>query len=342
MSIQFSPSSARTAGLSQYFGIWPGLLLAGALAALAFELRRIQGLAVFSPMILAILLGMAFHNIVGTPAIAREGVRFSLRRILRSAIVLLGLQLTLTQVAAVGAAGIAIIIVTVASTFLFTTWLGKTIGVDGKLTQLIAAGTSICGASAVIAANTVTRASDEDVAYGVACVTVFGSLSMFLYPLLPPLLHLDPQAFGLWTGASIHEIAQVVAAAFQDGQAAGEFGTIAKLSRVMTLAPVVLALGWFAARGAKGAGQKAKAPFPWFVVGFIALIGLNSAIAIPAGLKGWIAALTAFLLTLALAAMGLETDIGKLKAKGLRPLLLGAGAWLFIGGFSLALVKLFF
>ncbi len=96
--------------------------------------------------------------------------------------------------------------------------------------QLISAGTSVCGASAVIATNTVTDAHDEDVAYAVACVTVFGSIAMFAYPTLGTLLHLDPRAYGLWAGSSIHEIAQVVAAAFQEGRQAGEFGTIAKLS----------------------------------------------------------------------------------------------------------------
>src|SRR6185312_6625806 len=287
-----------------------------------------------------ILIGIAFHNVIGTPAIAKEGVRFCLRRILRGAIILLGLQLTASQVLEVGASGIFIIAATLISTFLFTTGFGRLIGVDRKLTQLIAAGTSICGASAVIATNTVTRANEEDVAYGVACVTVFGSLSMFLYPLLPALLHLDPHLFGLWTGASIHEIAQVVAAAFQDGQSAGEFGTIAKLSRVTMLAPLVIALGWFASRKSAAGANDAKAPLPWFVFGFIALIGLNSVITIPADIKSWLVALTVFLLSVALAAMGLETDIGKLRAKGLRPLLVGAASWIFISLFSLALIKI--
>ena len=197
----------------------------------------------------------------------------------------------------------------------------------------------------MIATNTVTNAPDEDVAYAVACVTVFGSVAMFAYPLLPGLLHLDPHAFGLWTGASIHEIAQVVGAAFQDGQKAGEFGTIAKLSRVMLLAPMVMALGLIAARNAgkndPAAGvSSARPPMPWFVLGFVALVGINSLIAIPAEVKVWVAAATTFLLSVALAAMGLETDIRKLAAKGLRPALLGALAFLFIAGFSLTLIKL--
>ena len=325
--------------------ILPGFLLTSAVAASAYGLRQLPGMSTFSPMILAIMVGIAFHNLVGTPAAAKPGVTFSLRRLLRIAIILLGLQLTITQVIEVGGRGIGIIAATLLATFAVTVWMGKLLGVDRKLAQLIAAGTSICGASAIIATNTVTNAHDEDVAYAVACVTVFGSVAMFAYPLLPGLLHLDPHAFGLWTGASIHEIAQVVAAAFQDGRQAGEFGTIAKLSRVMLLAPMVIALGLIAARNTANsdpaaAVSSARPPMPWFVLGFVALVGVNSLIAIPAEARVWIVAVTTFLLSVALAAMGLETDIRKLAAKGFRPALLGALAFLFIAGFSLTLIKL--
>jgi uncharacterized integral membrane protein (TIGR00698 family) len=323
--------------------ILPGLLLTSAVAASAYGLRRLPAMATFSPMILAIVIGIAFHNLVGTPSWAKQGVTFSMRRLLRIAIILLGLQLTIAQVIEVGGRGIGIIAATLVTTFAFTVWMGRLLGVDRKLAQLIAAGTSICGASAVIATNTVTNAHDEDVAYAVACVTVFGSIAMFVYPLLPGLLQLDPHAFGLWSGASIHEIAQVVAAAFQDGHAAGEFGTIAKLARVTMLAPVVISLGYLAARQARRNGEghsTASAPLPWFVLGFIAMVGLNSIIAIPADARSVIVTLTTFLLAMALAAMGLETDIRKLCAKGFRPLLLAAGAFLFISGFSLAMIKI--
>jgi uncharacterized integral membrane protein (TIGR00698 family) len=325
--------------------ILPGLLLTSAVAAAAYGLRQLPGMATFSPMILAILIGIAVHNLVCTPAIAGPGVTFSQRRLLRLAIILLGLQLTIAQVIEVGGRGIGIIAATLLATFMFTVWMGKLLGVDRKLAQLIAAGTSICGASAVIATNAVTDAPDEEVAYAVACVTVFGSVAMFTYPLLPGQLHLDPHAFGLWAGASIHEIAQVVAAAFQDGQKAGEFGTIAKLSRVMLLAPVVISLGLIAVRrtgknAPAAGGSSARPPMPWFVLGFVALVGINSVIQIPADAKVWVATATTFLLSVALAAMGLETDIRKLTAKGLRPALLGALAFLFIAGFSLTLIKL--
>jgi uncharacterized integral membrane protein (TIGR00698 family) len=330
-----------TPHIKSALAILPGLLMASVVAGSAYWLRELPGMTAFSPLILAILIGTTFHNLLGTPAIAKSGVAFSMRRLLRFGIILLGFQLTVSQIIEVGYQGFLIIAATLAATFVFTVQMGKLLGVERKLAQLIAAGTSICGASAVIAANTVTNGDDEDVAYAVACVTIFGSVAMFAYPLMPTLLHLDPHAFGLWSGASIHEIAQVVAAAFQDGKSAGEFGTIAKLSRVMLLAPTILALGWLASRNRAPNAAASRPPMPWFVLGFVAVVGLNSFVNVPAADKATIAAVTTFLLTVALAAMGLETDIRKLTARGIRPALLGALAFLFIASFSLALIKLF-
>ena len=324
--------------------ILPGLALAALIAAAGFALRQLPGVGMLSPLILSILIGMAFHNLVGTPLIAKAGVAFSLRRILRAGIVLLGLQLTVQQVAAVGAGGVTLIVGTLLATFVFTTWLGRAMRVDPGLTQLIAAGSSICGASAVIATNTVTRARDEDVAYAVACVTVFGSLSMVLMPLAAGMLQMGPHAYGLWAGASIHEVAQVVAAAYARGQEAGEFGTVAKLTRVMMLAPVVLTLGALAARRLRRGGDevhRVAPPVPWFVFGFIAMVCLASTGWVPEATQPVSTGLTQFLLATALAAMGLETDIRKLAAEGIRPALLGAGAWIFISLFSLGLVLIF-
>jgi uncharacterized integral membrane protein (TIGR00698 family) len=191
-----------------------------------------------------------------------------------------------------------------------------------------------------VAANTVAEAHNEDVAYAVACVTIFGSVGMFAYPLLSRVLHLDPQAHGLWSGASIHEIAQIVAAAFRNGQRAGEIGTIVKLPRVMLLAPIVFALSLTTRLVADSASARsARPPVPWFVLGFVALVGVNSVIDIPADARKMIVTLTTFLLSVALAAMGLETDISKLYARGLRPAILGALSFLFIASFSLLLIK---
>jgi uncharacterized integral membrane protein (TIGR00698 family) len=321
--------------------IWSGLALTVLIAATAFVVQRFSPLSVLSPIILSIALGFILRSFVSLPESVRPGIAFSIRKVLRFAIITLGLQLTVSQLSDVGVAGMAVVSITLVAAFMFTVLLGGLLGVDRRLSELIAAGTSICGASAVIAANTVTRAPDEDVAYAVACVTVFGSIAMFIYPLLPGLLHLDPHAFGLWSGASIHEIAQVVAAAYQDGDAAGEFGTTAKLARVILLAPVVICLGVLTARKARGGERSAvNIPRPWFVLGFIAMVVINSIFDIPKGARGEIANVTTFLLAMALAAMGLETDIRKVCARGLRPLLLGAAASVFISGFSLGMIKL--
>lgn len=325
-------------GLRRVGDIVPGLALAVGVAGLAVLLRRLPSLSAVSPMILAIGLGMAIRNTVGLPHAFAGGVAFAMRRLLRLAIVMLGFQVTATRLFEVGARGFVVVATVLVATFAFTVWLGRRLGVRPQLAELIAAGTSICGASAVVATNTVTRAEEADVAYAVATVTLFGSLSMVLMPIAGHGLALAPHAYGLWVGASVHEIAQVVAAAFQGGDAAGEYGTIAKLARVILLAPVVIGLGLLARRRAEVGGTHARVPFPWFVLGFVGLVGLGSLVEWPRPFLGVAATTTTFLLSTALAAMGLLTDVRRLAAEGLRPLLLGAAAWIFVSISALLLV----
>ncbi|TWF54836.1 YeiH family protein [Neorhizobium alkalisoli] len=334
-------------GLNQLSGLQaghllPGLLLTGAIAAMAFGLRGLTGITVLSPLILSIVIGMLIRNIASVPATFEPGVEFSVKRLLRFGIVLLGLQVTVAQLLTLGGAGILMVALTLASTFIAIRLMGRVLGIDRALTDLIAAGTSVCGASAVIAANTVVRGKQEHVAYAIACVTLFGTLSMLAYPLLAAPLSLDPRAYGLWTGATIHEVGQVVAAAFQGGDLAGQFGTISKLARVVMLAPLIMILAVSLRSGADTAGGKRlSAPMPWFVIAFVAMMLVNSAVTIPAGISHGLANVTNFLLSMALAAMGLRTDIGKLKAEGWRPLALGAFGWLFIAIFGFTMLRLF-
>lgn len=319
----------------------PGLALVGGLAAAAFAVRHALGVAALSPMILAIVMGVGVRAVAGMPAAARPGVGMAARRLLRLAVVLLGAQITVAQVGAIGGAGVGVLAAALAGTFAFTLWLGRALRVGPEVGVLIAAGTSICGASAVAAVRSVTRADDADMAYAVACVTLFGTLSMVLEPLAAALLGLDAARYGLWVGASVHEVAQVVAAAYQRGTEAGEIGTVAKLARVVMLAPVVMALGvWLARRGTDDAADDAvRPPFPWFVAGFAGLVLVNSLFPLPAVVTAAAGLASAGLLTVALGALGLETDLRALRAKGLRPLALAAAAWLFIAGFSLVLVR---
>ncbi|ABC21409.1 YeiH family protein [Rhodospirillum rubrum] len=330
------PPAGVIAGM---FAALPGLGLAFAVAGSGFLLHRLPGLDRISPLIVSIILGMAVNSLWAMPLRAKPGLRVASRRLLRLAVVLLGLQITFDHLRALGAPGMAVVALTLLLTFLLTKALGRLIGVERGLAELIAVGTAVCGASAVVAANTVTQADDEDVAYAIACVTVFGTLAMILYPLLAGALGLAPAAYGLWTGASIHEIAQVLAAGFQHGPQAGEAATVAKLARIALLAPLVLAMGLWKSRGADTSAKGARPPIPWFVVGFIVMIGVSSLIHPSAALSQGAATLTSVLMTVALAAMGLETSLGKLRARGLRPLLLGAASWMVVGLGALALVK---
>ncbi|MBZ9844542.1 YeiH family protein [Mesorhizobium sp. CA5] len=323
---------------SAWNGIIPGIVLVAMITAVAFSAHNVSGFALFSPMILAVVSGTIYSNVLGLPAHAKAGIAFSQKRLLRFAIVLLGFQLTFGQVSGIGLGGIGSVAATLGATFLFTVALGKLIGVDAKLAQLIAAGTSICGASAIVATNIVTDARDEDVTYAVAAITLFGTTAMLGFPLLAPVFRLDQHAFGLWAGASIHEVAQVIGAGFQNGSQAGETATVAKLTRVAMLAPMVIALGVMARRGSSDASG-ARPPLPWFVAAFVAVVALNSLIAIPAQIHSTIALAAQIMLTMGLAAMGLQADISGLRSRGLRPLMLAFSAFIFIGCFSLMLVK---
>ncbi len=330
---------------SQSYGILAGLLLASGIALLAESLHKIPSLSLFSSLILAIIFGILVKNTIGVPKIFQPGITFSLKRILRLSIILLGLRLSLPQVIAVGPTGLAIVLVTLVTTFVFTCWLGRQLGVNQRLTKLIAAGTSICGASAIVATNGVVESKDEDVAYAVAIVTIFGTMSMLLYPLLPVIFQITPQEFGIWCGVSIHETAQVIAAAFQGGEVSGELATIAKLSRVIFLVPIVLSLGFLSTnsnRKSQAAKKLNKLPIPWFVFGFIALMLLNSINIFPQNMKASLIEINHFLLAISMAGMGLKTSFFEIKRTGVKPLYLGAASWLFISIFSFSLIKAFY
>ncbi|MBX9758262.1 MAG: YeiH family protein [Beijerinckiaceae bacterium] len=303
----------------------PGLALCAAIGLAAYALSRVQSQFPISPMMLAIVLALALSATFGAPAWAREGQAFTLRRLLRLAIVLLGFQLTVSDVGVLGVKAVAVILCALALTFFVTRWMGRLMGVDPGLSELIASGTSICGASAIVATNSVTRAPQEDVFYSLACITFFGTIAMFALPALYGPLGLTPTEYGLWAGGSIHEVAQVVAAGFQPGQQEGETAMIAKLLRVAAMAPMIL---WLGATRSRGDGP--APPIPWFVVGFAAVILLNSALAPPLWFRQWAQFATIFMLTMSLAALGLGADIRKLRLKGPRPLALGGASTLFI------------
>ncbi len=321
--------------------IWPGLLTALAIAAAAVVVRQVSGQAMLSPMLVSVLAGAALRVMLGPNTLPRAGLAFASRPVLRFGIVLLGLQVTLAEIADLGVAAFAVAALTVLATYLVVVLAGRLLGVPLPLTQLVAAGTAVCGASAIVAANSVARGSDADVGYAVASVTLFGTVAMLALPLFAGPLGLDPIAYGIWSGASIHEVAQVTAAAFQFGPEAGQTGTITKLIRVMLLAPLVLAMA-LALRGRGQAGAVTGGlQFPWFVLGFVALAAVNGMIDLGDQAQTVAGLSATFLMSTGLAAMGLSLNLRELQSQGLAPLGLSAFGCVFVVVFALSATLLF-
>lgn len=316
----------------------PGVFLAALIVAGAASLQTLPGLFFLSIPILSVILGIGFSQLVGRMANAKAGILLCQRSLLRFAVVLLGFQLTFEKVLSIGTTGLAIAGIVVVSTFVLTSLLGRWLGVEAKLAQLIAAGTSICGASAIVATHSTIRSTDEDVAYAVASITLFGTIAMFLFPLLYASLPISEAQFGLWAGSAIHEVAQVVGAGMQVGDEAGRTAIIAKLSRVMLLAPLVLSLGLVMRRAHAGEAG-GQIPVPWFILAFVSVVTLNSSIDLPPEFARIAGMLSTFLLSMGLAAMGLHANIAELRKKGTRPLLLAFVSTIFVSCGCLALVK---
>ena len=320
----------------------PGLILTAGIAGIALFIGQATGLKSLNPLLISVLIGIGWRQASGSLKLTQPGVQFAMKRILRLAVILLGLRLSLAEVMAVGPAGLVIVATSTISTFYFTCWLGGQLQVGRRLTQLIAAGTSICGASAVVATNAVVDGSEEDMAYAISTITGFGTLAMLTYPVIGNLLSLTPETFGIWSGASVHEVAQVIATAFQAGPVSGELATVVKLSRVLLIIPIMLSLGWQSRRCLNSPNQTRTLPIPWFVVLFGVLVTINSLGIIPATTQVSILQLNQFLLCMALAAMGLETSLNQLLKLGLKPIYLAGISWLFLAGVSLSMISMFY
>ncbi len=326
----------------------PGVALSAALAALGIGLGKIAWLQDhgFSALTLAIVLGMLVGNTVYPrfAAASGPGVNFSKQNLLRLGVVLYGLRLTVQDIGHVGWAGVATDAIVLGSTFALACLIGiRWLGMDRKTAMLIGAGSSICGAAAVMAAEPVVKARAEQVTVAVATVVVFGTVAIFLYPVLFELnqqWQLVPggaDGFGIYVGSTIHEVAQVVAAARAVGPHAADTAVIAKMVRVMMLAPFLILLSaWLARDGAKSQAPvaKGKLTVPWFAFAFVGVVLFNSLQLLP---KSWVAVTTevdTILLAMAMAALGLATHISSIRKAGFKPLLLALilFVWLVVGG----------
>ncbi|MBE8609468.1 YeiH family protein [Psychrobacter sp. AOP7-D2-23] len=306
---------------------------------------RIVGL---SSLTLAILIGMVLGNTV-YPSLAERlsvGVAFAKGQILRLAIMFYGFKLTLTQVSSVGLSAVMSDALVLTSTFLLTYWIGtRWLKVDKQTTLLIGSGASICGAAAVIAAEPVVKAEAHKVTIAVATVVVFGTVAMLLYPFLYHLGWLQPwlnaQQYGIYTGSTIHEVAQVVVAGNAVSPEVGDTAVVTKMIRVMMLAPFLLILSFALTKGSSDNGKKPsfinrvqQVKVPWFAFIFIAIVLLHTWVPMTASFERSMVMLDDVLLTMAMFALGLTTHLGAIKQAGVKPLILGAimFAWLIVGG----------
>ncbi len=335
-------------------GTLSGIFFVAIFAAAATMVANIDAVSALgiSPLVVGIVMGIFYANTLHNqlPDAWNSGIIFTAKKILRFAIVFYGFRITFQQIAEVGMDGFMVSLIMLSSTFVLGTYLGhKVFKMDRDTSMLTAAGASVCGAAAVLATEPVLKAEEHKTAVAVSMVVLFGTISMFLYPVMyaaiiepaTGFLHMTQQEFGIYVGGTIHEVAQVVAVPASIPGASAEMANsavIVKMTRVIMIAPMLIVLGIYLSFEAKkngSVGEKVKLVIPWFAVYFIGVAGFNSLHLVPENIVNLINQIDTFLLTMAMTALGMGTRFAKFKGLGLAPLYTGATMfiWLVVGGF---------
>lgn len=327
-----------------------GILLITLFSCAAFyigDMNMVKSLSL-SPMIVGIILGMLYANSLrnNLPETWVPGILFCSKRILRIGIILYGFRLTFQDVTAVGLSAVCIDAIIVTTTICGGIIIGRLLKMDRDIALLTSVGSGICGAAAVLGAESAIRTKPYKTAVAVATVVIFGTLAMFLYPALyrSGVIDLSPEAMGIFTGSTIHEVAHAVGAGNAMGPVVSNSAIIVKMIRVMMLVPVLLVLSYSVARAAVKAGMGkqetdgGKISIPWFAILFLVVIGFNSLDLLPTELVDFINTFDTFLLTMAMTALGAETSIEKFKKAGLKPFVLAfiLFLWLMTAGYLMA------
>ncbi len=354
-----------------FFSLLPGVALTGLVAWLGLQASERIGTDLLgfsrspiSGIMMAIVLGLIVGNLIALPSAYRAGIQFSVKRLLRAGIILLGIRLALGDVFRFGTLALPLIGLCIGGALIFTRWFGERLRLSARMSALVAIGTSICGATAIVATGPAIDARDEEVAYAVANITVFGILAMLFYPYLAHLLFPnDPTASGLFLGTSIHETAQVAGSGLIYAQVFGaqqtlDVATVTKLIRNVFIAVMVPLMTYLYRRQTVHEGRQAASffsLFPVFILGFVLMAALRTigdvtlvngtafgllAEAEWTALTRTIQALSEALLAMAMAGVGLATSLRQLRALGLRPLYVGFGAAVCVGALSLLGIEL--
>jgi uncharacterized integral membrane protein (TIGR00698 family) len=310
----------------------PGIALAAVIAVPAWLI----GLAfpIIGSPVLGILFGMvlAFWK---RPALFDNGVKYTSKKLLQYSIVLLGFSMNLFSVFKVGSQTLLLMAFTLTATFLTAFVAGKLLKLDGNTKTLIGVGTAICGGSAIAATAPVIHADDEEVAHSISTIFLFNVIAAFLFPFLGHVFGMSDHSFGLWAGTAVNDTSSVVAAGYTFSNAAGNLAVIVKLTRTLMIVPVTLVLALYTSR--KEAGRKTPGKskggynfakiFPWFVLGFLGASVINTFIPMPHGLDSFLAQAGKFVIVMAMASIGLNTNVVKLVKSGAKPILLGFICW---------------
>lgn len=325
MTIKDRPTVAPAArhGRSRPAQLLPGLLVAGLAATAGYAVN--QWLSIVSTFVVAVVLGILLTACGGYHPRLRPGLRFAATTVLRMGVVLLGLQLVLSDIAGLGVGPIAVVVLSVGVCFVVTRWAGRRLGLSPARSLLVATGVAVCGASAVAAMNQVADGEEDDLVTAVAIVTVLGTLAMVALPVLGLLLGLDDVLLGLWVGASLHEVSQVVAVGGAVGAGALAAAVVVKLLRVLLLAPLVATVAVAHRSGTRLRGDvRRPSILPWFVIGFVAMAAVRTTGWLPDGILAAASAVGTVLLAAAMFALGAAANLRSVARGGRRALAAGA------------------
>jgi len=318
----------------------PGIALAAVIAVPAWLI----GLAfpVIGSPVLGILFGMvlAFWK---KPALFDDGVKYTSKKLLQYSIILLGFSMNLFSIFKVGSQTLVLMAFTLTATFLTAFVAGKLLKLDGNIKTLIGVGTAICGGSAIAATAPVIHADDEEVAHSISTIFLFNVIAAFLFPFLGHVFGMSDHSFGLWAGTAVNDTSSVVAAGYTFSNAAGNLAVIVKLTRTLMIVPVTLVLAIYTSRKEAGSNTSGKSKsgysiakiFPWFVLGFVAASVINTFIPMPHGVDSFLAQAGKFVIVMAMASIGLNTNVVKLVKSGAKPILLGFICWVVLSLTSL-------